>query len=80
MAQLKLWASGPGNGPGIPSLFAVIVIRLLPLEHTFDSRIWRKAQLLVAEAILHSGKRAVASALSIPRAVDWATSPSSAGA
>ncbi len=48
------------------------------MEHPFDRRIWRKAQLLVVGAILHPGKRAAAPALSIPGAIGRATSPSEA--
>ena len=43
----------------------VIVTLLLPFEHLFDCRTWRKAQLLMVGAILAPGKRTVSSALSI---------------
>ncbi len=49
----------------MPTLPAVIVTLLLPFEHLFDRRTWRKAQLLVVGAILSPGKRTVSSALSI---------------
>ena len=71
MAQLALSREGLGNGPVIPNLPAVIVVLLMPLEHPFDRRIWRKAQLLASGAILHSGKRTMASALSIPGRLTW---------
>ena len=38
---------------------------LLPFEHLFDPRTWRKAQLLAMGAILSPGKRTVSSALNI---------------
>ena len=44
---------------------AVIVTLLLPFEHLFDPRTWRKAQLLAMGAILSPGKRTVSSALNI---------------
>ena len=49
----------------MPTLPEVIVTLLLPFEHLFDRRTWRKAQLLVVGAILSPGKRTVSSALSI---------------
>ena len=49
----------------MPTLPAVIVTLLLPFEHLFDRRTWRKAHLLVLGAILSPGKRTVSSALSI---------------
>ena len=49
----------------MPTLPAVIVTLLLPFEHLFDRRTWRKAELLVVGAILSPGKRTVSSALSI---------------
>ena len=49
----------------MPTLPAVIVTLLLPFEHLFDPRTWRKAQLLVVGAILSPGKRTVSSALNI---------------
>ena len=49
----------------MPTLPDVIVTVLLPFEHLFDRRTWRKAQLLVVGAILSPGKRTVSSALSI---------------
>ena len=49
----------------MPTLPAVIVTVLLPFEHLFDRRTWRKAQLLVVGAILAPGKRTVSAALSI---------------
>ena len=49
----------------MPTLPAVIVTLLLPFEHLFDPRTWRKAQLLVVRAILSPGKRTVSSALNI---------------
>ena len=49
----------------MPTLPAVIVTMLLPFEHLFDPRTWRKAQLLVVGAILSPGKRTVSSALNI---------------
>ena len=49
----------------MPTLPVVIVTLLLPFEHLFDRRTWRKAQLLVLGAILSPGKRTVSSALSI---------------
>ena len=49
----------------MPTLPAVIVTLLLPFEHLFDRRTWRKAQLLVVGAVLSPGKRTVSSALSI---------------
>ncbi len=49
----------------MPTLPVVIVNLLLPFEHLFDRRTWRKAQLLVLGAILSPGKRTVSSALSI---------------
>ena len=48
----------------MPTLPAVIVT-LLPFEHVFDPRTWRKAQLLAMGAILSPGKRTVSSALNI---------------
>ena len=54
----------------MPTLPAVIVTLLLPFEHLFDPRTWRKAQLLAMGAILSPGKRTVSSALNIPG--DWA--------
>ncbi|MCE2502063.1 MAG: transposase, partial [Dehalococcoidia bacterium] len=42
-----------------------MVTLLLPFEHLFGRRTWRKAQLLVMGAILSPGKRTVSSALSI---------------
>ena len=47
----------------MPTLPAVIVTLLLPFEHLFDPRTWRKAQLLAMGAILSLGKRTVSSAL-----------------
>ena len=60
----------------MPTLPAVIVTLLLPFEHLFDPRTWRKAQpvyprtwrkaqLLAVGAILSPGKRTVSSALNI---------------
>ena len=49
----------------MPTLPEVIVTMLLPFEHLFDPRTWRKAQLLVVGAILSPGKRTVSSALNI---------------
>ena len=49
----------------MPTLPAVIVTLLLPFEHLFDPRTWRKAQLLAMGAILSPGKRTVSSALNI---------------
>ena len=49
----------------MPTLPEVIVTLLLPFEHPFDPRTWRKAQLLVDGAILSPGKRTVSSALNI---------------
>ena len=49
----------------MPTLPAVIVTLLLPFEHLFDPRTWRKAQLLVVGEILSPGKRTVSSALNI---------------
>ena len=49
----------------MPTLPAVMVILLLPFEHLFDPRTWRKAQLLAMGAILSPGKRTVSSALNI---------------
>ena len=54
----------------MPTLPAVMVTLLLPFEHLFDPRTWRKAQLLVTQllamgAILSPGKRTVSSALNI---------------
>ncbi len=49
----------------MPTLPAVIVSRLLPFEHLFDPRTWRKARLLAIGAILSPGKRTVSSALNI---------------
>ena len=49
----------------MPTLPAVMVTLLLPFEHLFDPRTWRKAQLLVVGAILSPGKRTVSSALNI---------------
>ena len=51
----------------MPTLPAVIVTLLLPFEHLFDPRTWRKAQLLATQlgAILSPGKRTVSSALNI---------------
>ncbi len=43
----------------MPTLPAVIVTLLLPFEHLFDRRTWRKAQLLAMGAILSPGKRTV---------------------
>ena len=45
----------------MPTLPAVIVTLLLPFEHLFDPRTWRKAQLLAMGAILSPGKRTVSS-------------------
>ena len=42
-----------------------MVTLLLPFEHLFDPRTWRKAQLLAMGAILSPGKRTVSSALNI---------------
>ena len=42
-----------------------MVTLLLPFEHLFDPRTWRKAQLLAVGAILSPGKRTVSSALNI---------------
>ena len=53
------------RGQACPTLPAVIVTLLLPFEHLFDRRTWRKAELLVVGAILSPGKRTVSSALSI---------------
>ena len=47
----------------MPTLPAVMVTLLLPFEHLFDPRTWRKAQLLAMGAILSPGKRTVSSAL-----------------
>ena len=47
------------------TLPAVMVTLLLPFEHLFDPRTWRKAQLLAMGAILSPGKRTVSSALNI---------------
>ena len=49
----------------MPTLPAVMVTLLLPFEHLFDPRTWRKAQLLAVGAILSPGKRTVSSALNI---------------
>ena len=49
----------------MPTLRAVMVTLLLPFEHLFDPRTWRKAQLLAMGAILSPGKRTVSSALNI---------------
>ena len=49
----------------MPTLPEVIVSLLLPFEHLFDPRTWRKARLLAVGAILSPGKRTVSSALSI---------------
>ena len=49
----------------MPTLPAVIVSLLLPFEHLFDPRTWRKARLLAIGAILSPGKRTVSSALNI---------------
>ena len=49
----------------MPTLPAVMVTLLLPFEHLFDPRTWRKAQLLAMGAILSPGKRTVSSALNI---------------
>ena len=45
----------------MPNLPAVIITLLLPFEHLFDPRTWRKAQLLAMGAILSPGKRTVSS-------------------
>ena len=65
----------------MPTLPAVIVTLLLPFEHLFDPRTWRKAQLLATQllamgAILSPGKRTVSSALNILGIGRTATSPS----
>ena len=49
----------------MPTLPALIVTLLLPFEHLFDRRTWRKAHLLAVGAVLSPGKRTVSSALSI---------------
>lgn len=49
----------------MPTLPEVIVTLLLPFEHLFDPRTWRKARLLAIGAILSPGKRTVSSALNI---------------
>ncbi len=49
----------------MPTLPEVIVSLLLPFEHLFDPRTWRKARLLAVGAILSPGKRTVSSALNI---------------
>ncbi len=49
----------------MPTLPAVIVSLLLPFEHLFDPRTWRKARLLAIGAIRSPGKRTVSSALNI---------------
>ena len=49
----------------MPTLPAVMVTLLLPFEHLFDPRTWRKARLLAMGAILSPGKRTVSSALNI---------------
>ena len=49
----------------MPTLPEVIVTLLLPFEHLFDPRTWRKAQLLVVGAILSPGIRTESSALNI---------------
>ena len=49
----------------MPTLPEVIVTLLLPFEHLFDPRTWRKARLLAMGAILSPGKRTVSSALNI---------------
>ena len=49
----------------MPTLPAVMVTLLLPFEHLFDPRTWRKAQFLAMGAILSPGKRTVSSALNI---------------
>ena len=49
----------------MPTLPEVMVSLLLPFEHLFDPRTWRKAQLLTVGAILSPGKRTVSSALNI---------------
>ena len=49
----------------MPTLPAVMVTLLLPFEHLFDPRTWRKAQLLAMGAILSPGKRTVSSARNI---------------
>ena len=51
----------------MPTLPEVIVTMLLPFEHLFDPRTWRKAQLLAVGAILSPGKRTVSAALNILR-------------
>ena len=65
----------------MPTLPEVIVTMLLPFEHLFDPRTWRKAQLLVVGAILSPGKRTVSAALNIlgvGQQGDFALYPSSA--
>ena len=49
----------------MPTLPEVMASLLLPFEHLFDPRTWRKAQLLTVGAILSPGKRTVSSALNI---------------
>ena len=49
----------------MPTLPEVIVTLLLPFEHLFDPRTWRKARRLAVGAILSPGKRTVSAALSI---------------
>jgi len=49
----------------MPTLPEVIVTLLLPFEHLFAPRTWRKARLLAIGAILSPGKRTVSSALNI---------------
>lgn len=49
----------------MPTLPEVIVTLLLPFEHLFDPRTWRKARLLAIGAILSPGKRTVSSVLNI---------------
>ena len=64
----------------MPTLPAVIVILPLDFEHLFDSRTWRKAQLLVVGTIRSPLKRTVSalSALANRSNPNWRASRSSA--
>lgn len=55
----------------MPALPEFIVALLMPFEHLFDPRTWRKARLLAVGAILSPGKRTVSSALNILGVGQW---------
>ena len=57
----------------MPTLPAVIVTLLLPFEHLFDPRTWRKVQLLVVGARLPSPTVSISEVGSVEKVQRWVT-------